>query len=142
MYLTLTHKCLISDTSVNAGDMKRHMRSHSFKEAKFKCEDCDFVGQSRETMEVHIGKSHTDNFECGLCELNFGNIGKLETHLNTCEVYRCRKCYNKETKISEIKAHVQKKHFHPNAATLIDHLKISRNDLNEVSSKEHWHNSL
>ena len=45
------------------------MRSHSFKEAKFKCEDCDFVGQSRETMEVHIGKSHTDNFECGLFEL-------------------------------------------------------------------------
>ena len=44
--------------------------------------------------------------------------------------------------MSEIKAHVQKKHFHPNAATLIDHLKISRNDLNEVSSKEHWHNSL
>ena len=48
----------------NAGDMKIHMRNHSFKEAKFKCEDCDFVGQSRETMEVHIGKSHTDKFEC------------------------------------------------------------------------------
>ena len=106
------------------------MRNHSFKEVKFKCEDCDFVGQSRETMEVHIGKSHTDNFECGLCELTFGNIGKLETHLNTCEVYRCRKCFNKETKICEIKAHVQKKHFRPNTATLIDHLKISRYDPN------------
>ena len=57
--------------------MKRHMRNHSFNEAKFKCEDCDFVGQSGETMEVHIGKNHTDNFECGLCELNFGNIVKL-----------------------------------------------------------------
>ena len=90
MYLTLTHKCLISDTSVNAGDMKRHMRSHSFKEAKFKCEDCDFVGQSRETMEVHIGKNHTDNFECGLCDLNFGNIGKLEIHLKACNIYMFR----------------------------------------------------
>ena len=71
--------------------MKRNMRNHSFKEAKVKCEDCNFVGQSRETMEVHTGKNHTDNFECGLCEHNFVNIGKLETHLNTCEVYRCRK---------------------------------------------------
>ena len=67
----------------NAGDMKKHMKTHSFKEAKFKCEDCDCVGQSRETMEVHIGKTHTDNFECGLWEQTFGNIEKLETHLKT-----------------------------------------------------------
>ena len=26
-----------------------------------------FFGQSQETMEVHIGKTHTDTFECGLC---------------------------------------------------------------------------
>ena len=48
----------------------------------------------------------------------------------------------KKQKNSEIKAHIQKKHFHPNAATLNDHLKISRNDPNEVSSKEHGHTSL
>ena len=116
--------------------------AHTYKESKFKCEDCEFSGKNELSLEVHHVKCHSEDFECGLCELNFGNVGKLETHLNTCEVYRCRKCYNKETKISEIKAHVHKKHFHPNAATLIDHLKISRNDPNEVSSKEHWHNSL
>ena len=39
----------------NATEFKQHMKTHSYKEAKFKCEDCDFVGKSKETMEVHIG---------------------------------------------------------------------------------------
>ena len=48
-----------------------------------------------------------------------------------------------QTKIkSEIKAHVEKKHKIPNQAILIDHLKISRNDENEVTLSEHWHDSL
>jgi 4-diphosphocytidyl-2C-methyl-D-erythritol kinase len=93
-------------------------------------------------MEVHIGKSHTDNFECGLCEINFGNISKLETHLNTCEVYSCRKYNTKETKNSAIKEHVQKKNYNPHQTTLIDHMKICRNEQNEVSKKEHWLDSL
>ena len=126
---------------VNAGDMKRHMKTHSFKSAKFKCEDCDFVGQSQETMEVHIGKTHTDTFECGLCEQDVGNVENLETHLHTCEIYRCRRCYTKETKISEIKAHVFRKHKGIQD-TLIDHLKISRTDESEVTSKEHWSRML
>ena len=86
-----------------------------------KCEDCDFVGQSRETMEVHIED--------------------LETHLNTCEIYRCRRCYLKVTKISNIKTHVKRRHKGLQA-TLIDHQKISRNNENEVTSKEHWHSML
>ena len=37
----------------------------SFKKAKFLCEDCEFVGQSKDTVEVHAGKTHTDYNECG-----------------------------------------------------------------------------
>ena len=36
----------------------------------------------------------------------------------------------------------KKKHKIPNQAILIDHLKISRNDENEVTLSEHWHDSL
>ena len=32
-------------------------------------------------MDVHIGKFHTDNFECGLCDKDFGNLDKLSVHL-------------------------------------------------------------
>ena len=37
--------------------------------------------------EVHIGRTHTDYFDCGLCERNFDASEKLETHLNTCEMF-------------------------------------------------------
>ena len=51
--------------------MKRNLKNHSYKEAKFKCEDCAFIGQRHESMDVHVGKYHTDNFECVLCERSF-----------------------------------------------------------------------
>ena len=71
----------------NLSDFNRHMKSHLYKEAKFRCEDCPFVGKNFETMEVHAGKAHTDNLECGLCENNFENIENLNLHLQTCEIY-------------------------------------------------------
>ena len=30
---------------------------------KYECEYCEFVGETKETMELHIGKTHTDTFE-------------------------------------------------------------------------------
>ena len=38
-------------------------------------------------MEVHIGRTHTEYFKCGLCERNFDDSEKLGTHLNTCEMF-------------------------------------------------------
>ena len=64
--------------------MRKHLKSHSFKDARFKCEDCEFVGDSKETMELHIQWTHTDTFECGICENTFGNGKTLETHRRTC----------------------------------------------------------
>ena len=92
----------------SAAMMKIHLKSHSFKEAKFQCEDCEFVGQSKDTMEVHAGKTHTDNYECGLCEVNFENGNDLATYINTCAIYRCKRCYLKFIQLSDVKAHVEK----------------------------------
>ena len=119
------------------------MKSHLYKEAKFQCEDCPFVGKNFETMEVHAGKAHTDKLECGLCENNFENMENLNLHLQTCEIYRCRRCVKKENNISDIKLHVEKKHNDiRSGATIIDHLKISRIAKDEVTSKEHWNTNL
>ena len=46
-----------------------------------------FDGILFETMEVHIGKMDTDNFE------------KLDLHLQTCKTLRCRRCFTKENSI-------------------------------------------
>ena len=52
-----------------AKEMKMHLKiAHTNKEAKFKCEDCDFYGGNELSVEVHHGKCHSVDFECGLCE--------------------------------------------------------------------------
>ena len=52
---------------ISRQEMKSHLKIHSYKEVIFKCEDCDFIGESKYTMDVHIGRHHSENFECGLC---------------------------------------------------------------------------
>ena len=48
-------------------EMKRHMLTHTCIEFHFNCEDCKYGGQNKGSMEVHIGRNHSDKFECGLC---------------------------------------------------------------------------
>ena len=66
--------------------MKKHIKTHSYRQAKFKCEECDFVGGSQMTIEVHLGRAHSEQFEFGICEY------KAKIHLFTCETYICNNC--------------------------------------------------
>ena len=65
----------------NAKEMKKHLQTHSYKKANFKCVDCEFVGTNEETMEVHIGKTHADIFVCGLCDYKAENPWKVRHSL-------------------------------------------------------------
>ena len=72
--------------------MKTHSFSGQYSEyssQNFKCEDCDFISETIETMEVHVGKCRRDTLLCGLCEFNSDTLENLETHLVACEIYRC-----------------------------------------------------
>ena len=92
------------------------------------------MGKSRETMDVHNGRCHTDQFECGLWFRQLGNSSELDTHLNTCERYRCRMCWLETTTLSELKKHLKENHENQENIT-IEHFKMSRNSNNEVSVK-------
>ena len=86
-------KCeLCDDILESVNDLKKHMKSHPFKHASFKHVECDFVGGSKETMEVHLGKYHSENFECALCDHKDKSLENLETHLFTCEILLCDDC--------------------------------------------------
>ena len=104
--------------------MKIHMKAHSYKSAAYQFFDCDFCGDSKRTMNVHLGKHHSETYECGLCECENKNLEDLELHLFTCERYEChqKECnFNSQT-ISEIKNHIREKH---EEGSFI-HLKMNR----------------
>ena len=60
-------------------DMKNQMHSHTTKtDFKLKCE---YVGNSRVALDVHIGNCHSDKNKCGLWENFFENNQELNIHL-------------------------------------------------------------
>ena len=78
-------------------------------------------------MEVNHGKSHSAQFECGLCEIVAKNLENLEMRLTTYEIYQCddyEKCFKK---LSEIKEHIKDEH-----ANYIIHAKQNRADSDEI----------
>ena len=130
--------CDICDVKVdNQKKLKEHMKTHSYKEAKFKCEECEFIGENEYTMDVHNGKLHSDKFECGICEINTKGLEELELHLFSCEIYKCHKdgdCNTKFKTLSEIKAHITADHIYSG----FEHLKLDRNFVNEVTVKTYY----
>ena len=78
--------CELCDVNVNdEKELKLHMKTHSYRESNYQCEDCDFCGPNEFTMEVHAGRSHSADHECGLCDYKAKNVEDLETHISTCE---------------------------------------------------------
>ena len=129
-------KCDLCEMNLeNQKDMKIHMKTHSYKSARYQCVDCDFCGDSDRTMNVHLGKHHSESLECGLCDCKYKNLDDLDVHLFTCEVYECyeTKCEFKVKTLNEIKNHIRVKH---EEGTFI-HLELSRKNYIEVDSKGH-----
>jgi prefoldin subunit 5 len=125
-------KCELCDKDFeNVREIKKHLKTHSYKKVEFKCVECDFVGASEETMEVHYGKSHSDSFECGICEYKAETFENLEIHLVTCEIFKCRYCDFNEKNLSEFKKHTAKEH-NPGQFHTILHYKMDRTNQNEV----------
>ena len=87
-------------------------------------------------MDVHIGRYHTDQFECGICERQLGNYEDLETHLNTCEKYKCRWCWQQTSTLPLMKDHIRNEHDN-SQQILVEHYKMSRNSSSEVSITVH-----
>ena len=61
---TFPKECDICDDLIeNKNKLKIHMKLHSYKKAAYKCEDCEFIGESPYTMDVHSGKLYSENKE-------------------------------------------------------------------------------
>ena len=127
-----SRKCELCEQEFeNEKEMKKHLKTHSYKKVEFKCVDCDFVGASEQTMDVHYGKKHSDSFECGICDYKAESYEQLEIHLFTCEIFKCRYCEFSEKNLSEFKRHTVKEHSPGQFHTLF-HYKMDRTNQNEV----------
>ena len=120
-----------------------HRKTHSFKSrfvnTKWEeqvCENCGFECKSIYTMEIHIGKCNSNNYECGLCDEKFDDLTTLELHLRSCEIYECSECYKKDKDLNDMKKHFVNDHAEcKEGSDIIQHLKIDSENLSEVIIK-------
>ena len=94
----------------NSKELRKHMRTHSYQYATYKCAMCEFVGGEEIDMEVHNAKKHSDKFECGHCEFEGKDFETLDIHLTTCECSQCGLCEEKFKQVSNVKEHFGTKH--------------------------------
>ena len=105
-------------------DYKMHMKTHSYRLIQYQCNMCSFSEYNEIGIEVHVGREHGENFECGLCELTAEDLESLDIHLLTCEVYKCNKCENVFKNLQDLKQHSHENETHKTAT----HIKQSRED--------------
>ena len=122
--------------------MKAHLKNHMCKEAVFKCEDCNFFGENWSTMDVHHGKNHSKDFECGLCDHKAKTLQRLETHLNTCESYICdaENCSFSGKTLKSMENHIRKVHGNDNTEVL--HAKLDRKDEDHIIETKYLSHDL
>ena len=74
----------------NENDLKKHKKSqHTYHSVKYQCNECEFMANEVETLNVHFGKKHANQSQCGLCDKTFETSGSLAAHLTKCEVFMC-----------------------------------------------------
>ena len=109
--------------------------SHSYKSSSnlnYKCDECDFWGKDILSMNVHVKKHHSEKITCDYVA---ADIESLETHLFTCEIYRCLNCHNQFTNLTSVKKHVNDEH--DGKPTWIKHTKQDRKDSDYYKSDDH-----
>ena len=138
-------ECALCDIVLNSNkDMKKHMRTHSFNYATFKCALCDFIGGEQIEMEIHNARLHSEKNECALCDFEGQNLVAIDIHLSTCECYACGLCENKFTQLSQVKEHFKNTHQESKQSSCygVKHIKQSRKNKEVYDQKFHSISSL
>ena len=105
-------------------EYKIHIKTHSYRLIQYQCNMCSFSEYNEVGIEVHVGREHGENFECGMCEFIAEDLESLDLHLLTCEIYKCNKCENVFKNLQDLKQHSLENETHKSAT----HTKQSRED--------------
>ena len=121
----------------NKKDLKQHLKTHSYKGVNFQCRECEYFCETEPEMEVHLGKKHSDQFNCGICEFEAKSFENLKIHLTTCEMYRCERCDSKLTTLKDMKEHIETEHLEIKGYINVVHMKQSRSDCEIIDERSH-----
>ena len=97
----------------NSKDLKDHLFQHSYRrggELNYKCDECDFWGPNRLTMNMHFKRLHSETMTCGMCKFEASKLEDLDIHTFTCEMYKCNDCGKKFNISHDIKSHMKENH--------------------------------
>ena len=100
------------------------------------------MGEDIVAMQVHTGKAHVDEYECGLCEYKAKDLEALEMHLVTCETYTCHNCEIIFKNLPDVKTHVIEKHEEKDGNKRVEHIKQNRENIDEFDQKWHYFKDL
>ena len=76
-------------------EIEKNILSHAYRgssDLKYKCDECSLWGPNSISMEVHVKNMHAEKISCGLCGFTTRKLETLETHMNTCETFKCLEC--------------------------------------------------
>ena len=122
-------------------EYKLHMKTHSYRQIQYQCTMCNFSEYAEIGIEVHVGREHGENFECGLCEYIAEDLEILDVHLLTCEVYKCNNCGNVLKSLQNLKQHFLDVHGNDKQRKTT-HIKQSREDRHSYDTREYYFKDL
>ena len=97
----------------NESDLRKHKKTqHTFHTVRYQCNECEFMANEAETLNVHFGRKHSQKQECGLCDKTFENSEDLEYHLTECEIFMCSNsgCRDYFKTLEKLKDHISEHH--------------------------------
>ena len=139
----ISYQCEVCEfKTISKISLKTHNKSHSYtiEKEKCKCNTCDFIGNNAWSLQIHNGKIHMENLECGLCDCKTKDFETLNLHLKTCEIYECNKCEFVANQLSGIRKHMRESN--DCSLSTFHHIKIDRNNDEEAAFTEYEQSEL
>ena len=93
--------------------MEDHLKTHSYRELKYKSEVFEFLVEDILSLNVHVERKHSGNFKCVICGFPAKDEDHLNTHLRTCETNTFDFCFPDRvtvTNLSDLMKHLKNKH--------------------------------
>ena len=115
-----------------------HLKEHTYKTLKFKCEHCKFLFNDILSLDVNLGRKDLGSFECGICGFELKSEDNLNIHFHTCETFTCDYCFNPRItgkNLSDLINHLKNKQTKHLKKTQLKHTKMDINDIDRVSQR-------